>query len=219
MFEQITDIIGLEIGELLFLVANIALIVIAVFLFIRLRKLRKKSVSGKDKEHELSGIGELKPEEFKPERLGLKPEDIAPAKKTEEGMADKSAKTDELKLEDELPVKEEKAEVKPKKKPAAKKTVKKPVAKKVTKKPAEVKAEVKEEKAEAKPKKKPAVKKPVKKPVAKKVTKKPAEVKAEVKEEKAEAKPKKKPAAKKTVKKAPETKPKKKTAAKKTTKK
>ena len=106
MFEQITDIIGLEIGELLFLVANIALIVIAVFLFIRLRKLRKKSVSEKDKEHELSGIGELKPEEFKPERLGLKPEDIAPAKKTEKGMADKSAKTDELKLEEELPVKE-----------------------------------------------------------------------------------------------------------------
>ncbi|MBE0521785.1 MAG: hypothetical protein IBX39_05895, partial [Candidatus Methanoperedenaceae archaeon] len=110
--------INLSTDAQLFLIVNIVLLVIAVILFLRLRKLKKEGNYNKQKEHDLSGIADIKPEDINLDRLGLKPEDMVFTKKKKVKAEEKTANMDDLKLEDVVPVKEEGA-----------KTGKKPVIK------------------------------------------------------------------------------------------
>ncbi|VVB92472.1 Uncharacterised protein [uncultured archaeon] len=87
--------------ELLLVIANFILIVIAVFLFLQLRKTGKKSESKKVEHSDLKGIADLAPEEFKPERFDLKPHDAVPAKTLGLGAVPK-IETQDLKFEDDI---------------------------------------------------------------------------------------------------------------------
>ena len=172
--------------EIIMLVANIVFIIVAVFLFIRLRKLGKKPEPEIKQQAELSGIANITPGEFNRERFGMEEREISkPEKPIEAGEEEKieAGKIAELKLEDELPEVEEK-EV-PMKKRAAKKREKKAPEETVIEKheappekieipeKIEFKFEEKEPGKEEKPgKKESKKKKPVKKePAAKKETK------------------------------------------------
>ncbi len=87
--------------ELLLLIANFILIVIAVFLFLQLRKTEKKSEPKKVEHPDLKGIADLKPEEFRPERFDLKPHDAVPTKIPGSGAVPKIEAQD-LKFEDDI---------------------------------------------------------------------------------------------------------------------
>ena len=171
--------------EIIMLVANIVFIIIAIYLFIRLRKLGKKPEPKKKEQTEISGIANITPVEFNPERFGIEHKEIPiPEKTTGAGEEEKieAGKIAELKLEDELPEVEEA----PRKKPAATKKEEKKVPEEVVTENPEVpleKIEIPEKiefkfeepepgKEEKKPEKKEIKKKPVKKePAAKKETK------------------------------------------------
>jgi hypothetical protein len=122
--------------EIITLAGIIVLIIIAIYLFIRLRKLGKKLEPEKKEQTGQSGIADIKPMEFDRERFGIgerevpKPEKIMEASTEEKIEASKIA---ELKLEDELSEVVEK-EV-PKKKRAAKKEEKKVPEEAVVEKP------------------------------------------------------------------------------------
>lgn len=186
--------INLSTDAQLFLIVNIVLLVIAVILFLRLRKLKKEGNYNKQKEHDLSGIADIKPEDINLDRLGLKPEDMVFTKKKKVKAEEKTAHMDDLKLEDVMPVKEGGA--KTGEKPVIMKTAvektgleevqtgKNPAVKKSARKKAGIaeKAGVKEATG--------------KKPAIEKAYAKPAEV-----ADKNKAKPKKKTASKKPTKK------------------
>ncbi len=87
--------------ELLLVIANFILIVIAVFLFLQVRKTGKKSEPKKAEHSDLKGIADLAPEEFKPERFDLKPHDAVPAKTPGFGAVPK-IETQDLKFEDDI---------------------------------------------------------------------------------------------------------------------
>ncbi|HEY9206844.1 MAG TPA: hypothetical protein VIO58_13095 [Candidatus Methanoperedens sp.] len=104
-------------------ITNIILLIIAVFLFMKCRKLGKKCDPKKEEKNSLAGIADINPKEFKPERFDLKPQDVIPVK-TEPKTLNSGAVPEisiqgksPLKLEDELPELEEP----PKKKSARKK--------------------------------------------------------------------------------------------------
>jgi hypothetical protein len=61
-------------SENLLIIANIILIIIAVFILMRLRIANKKNKPEKEKKTELSGIADIKPEDFKMDRLDLNKE-------------------------------------------------------------------------------------------------------------------------------------------------
>lgn len=111
-------------------ITNIILLIIAVFLFMKCRKLGKKCDPKKEEKNSLAGIADINPKEFKPERFDLKPQDVIPVK-TETKIPDSMAIPEmtihgksPLKLEDELPEVEEPPRKKSarKKKPAKKET-------------------------------------------------------------------------------------------------
>ncbi len=109
-------------------ITNIILLIIAIFLFMKCRKLGKKCDPKKEEKNSLAGIADINPKEFKPERFDLKPQDVIPVK-TEAKTPNSGAVPEisiqgksPLKLEDELPGVEEV----PKKKSARRK---KPVKK------------------------------------------------------------------------------------------
>jgi hypothetical protein len=176
--------------EIIMLVANIVFIIIAVFLFIRLRKIEKKPEPEIKQQTELSGIADITPVEFNRERFGIEEKKIPEPEKTmEAGEEEKieASKIAELKLEDELP---EVGEAPRKKRAAAKKEEMKvpeetvvekqevppekiEIPEKIEFKFEEKEPEKEEEKIEKKPEKKASKKKkPVKKePAAKMETK------------------------------------------------
>lgn len=126
--------------EILLAIANVIFIIVAIFLFIRLRRTGKKGETEK-KQSELSDIAEISPEQ---EGIEVRAEET------------KAPATTELRLEDVFP----EAREAPRKKAARKKTkklkaAKKEVAKKVAKKPKEGKKKVakKTKEKKAKPKK------------------------------------------------------------------
>jgi type IV secretory pathway VirB10-like protein len=154
--------------DIIMLVANIVFIIIAVFLFIRLRKIEKKPEPEINQQTELSGITDITPVEFNRERFGIEDKEIPKPEKTSEAGEEEKIEAStiaELKLEDELP------EVEEKEAPMKKRAAKKP--EKIEFKFEEKEPEKEEEKTEKKPEKKESKKKkPVKKePAAKKETK------------------------------------------------
>ncbi len=109
--------------EIIMLIANVVFIIIAVFLFIRLRKIEKKPEPEVKQPSELSGIADITPVEFNRERFGIEEKERPEPEKTiEAGEVEKieASTIAELKLEDELPEVEEK-ETPSKKRAAAKK--------------------------------------------------------------------------------------------------
>ncbi len=84
-------------------ISNVILFIIAAFLFMRCRKTGNKSEPKKG--GSLTGIADITPQEFKPERFELKPGDVLPAGTAVSqpapvaGIQEKAP----LKLEDELP--------------------------------------------------------------------------------------------------------------------
>ncbi len=121
--------------EIIMLVANIVFIIIAIYLYIRLRKLGKKPEPEVKQQTDLSGIGDLTPMEFNPEKFGIEHKEIPiPEKTTVAGEEEKieASKVAELKLEDELP---EVEEIPRKKRAAAKKEEKKVPEEAVEEKP------------------------------------------------------------------------------------
>lgn len=170
--------------EIIMLVANIVFIIVAVFLFIRLRKIGKKPEPEKKQQDELSGIANITPVEFNRERFGIEDREISDPEKTMAGdLKITASEIDDLKLEDEVPeIGETQATRKKRVKKEAKKAPEKAKAKKAEAPPEKIeipekikfKFEEKEpEKEEGKPgKKEGKKKKPVKKePAAKKETK------------------------------------------------
>ncbi len=168
----------LTLFETILLSADVILLIISIFLFIRLRKSGKKSEHEKKQEplpEQTVSLPpqDLTPAEFKPERFDLMPEDIVPPGKTTAAVRTKPEigfhERAELRLEDEpinagkIPSKKE-----TKKKKAAKKQPEEVIAHAVKEKTAPavkpVITETKEEKTtkkEAK-KEKPAKKEPKK---------------------------------------------------------
>ncbi len=153
--------------EIILAIANVVFIIIAIFLFVRLRKIGKKGEPEKKQPEEIKTIT---PSEFKPEKFEIKSQDIVPPEKPAAIAPDIGAIKTELKLEDELPeVKEKTAKKESKKKKAAKKVLEEVIEqaiKKETGAPSEeiLIPETKEEKPEKKEsqKKKPAKKEPEK---------------------------------------------------------
>ncbi len=203
--------------EIILAIANVIFIIIAIFLFIRLRKSGKKTEPEKKQEHlpaqtVFLPLQDLTPAEFKPERFDLMPEDIvAPRKPTASvsmGPKIEFHEKTELMLEDE-PINAEKEPIR--KEAAAKKKVAKKELKKAIVSPVKVKTspavkpvitETKEEKPVRKEaaKEKPAKKEPKKAIVSPVKVKTSSDVKpviTETKEEKpAKKETKKKKAAK-----------------------
>jgi hypothetical protein len=101
--------------EIILAIANVVFIIIAIFLFVRLRKMGKKVGTEKKQQSELAGITDITPEEFKPERFELKVQDIAQPEKTTATASDIFAESKigvqektEFKLEDVFPEVKEK---------------------------------------------------------------------------------------------------------------
>ncbi len=121
--------------EIIMLIANIVLIIIAVFLFIRLRKIEKKPEPEIKQQTELSGIRDITPMEFNRERFGIGEREIPKPEKTMEAGEEEKIEAStiaDLKLEDELPEIEEAPR---KKRVAAKKEEKKAPEEAVAEKP------------------------------------------------------------------------------------
>ena len=167
--------------DITLLIADIVFIIIAIFLFIRLRKIEKHETK---EQTDLSGIANITPVEFDRGRFGMEEREIPKPEKTmEEEAKIMASDIADLKLEDELPEIEEKEP--PRKRRAARKQEKKvsqePVVEKQEASPEKIEipekiefnVEEKEpEKEEEKPgKKESKKKKPVKEPEAKKETK------------------------------------------------
>ncbi len=114
---------ALTLLETAMLIANIIFLIIAIFLFVRLRKIGKKGEPEKKQQSEPADIKNITPSEFKPEKFEIKSQDIAPPEKPMAIAPEIQEKTG-LKLEDELPeVKEKTAKKESKKKKAAKKVL------------------------------------------------------------------------------------------------
>ncbi len=160
----LTDIISGINGTVLLGIANVVFIIIAIFLFMRLRKLRKECEPEK-KQQESAGTMDITPAEPKPESSGMKPQDITPPEKPMASAPDIGAEITQLKLEDELPeIKEMPVKRESKKKQAAKKIPEEQAIKKEAGAPSEKiptpeTEEVKLEKKEVK-RKKPSKKRP-----------------------------------------------------------
>ncbi len=175
---------GLSLLEIIMLIANVVFIIIAIFLFIRLRKLGKKPEPETKEQTELSGIANITPVEFDRERFGMGEREIPKPEKTmEEDAKIRASEIADLKLEDELPeIEEKEAPRKKRVKKEPKKNPEKAKAEKIEVPPEKIEIpekiefkfeEPEPEKEEEKPDKKESKKKkPVKKePAAKKETK------------------------------------------------
>lgn len=122
--------------EIILAIANVIFIIIAIFLFVRLRKMGKKVGTEKKQQSELAGITDITPEEFKPERFEPKVQDIAQPEKTTATASDIFAESEigvqektELKLEDVFPeVKEKPRKKESKRRKTAKKEPEEAVA-------------------------------------------------------------------------------------------
>ena len=152
--------------ETILAIANVIFVIIAIFLFVRLRKSGNKNNTGKKQVPELADIANISPGELKPEMFGLKKEDIASLGKPSEAVANAETGRDEksaFALEDELPEVEEKpAKKESKKKRAAKKRLGEVIEEAIVKETGvQPEKEEKPEKKESK-KKKPAKKEPEK---------------------------------------------------------
>jgi hypothetical protein len=95
-------------SENLLIVGNLVLIIIAVLLLIRLRIADKKNKTEKEKQSELAGIVDIKPEDFNMDRLDLNKEILQQEKSDVKppGTIDVQSVTPEingLKLEDDPP--------------------------------------------------------------------------------------------------------------------
>lgn len=182
--------------EIIMLVANIVFIIIAVFLFIRLRNIQKKPEPEAKQQTELSGITDITPVEFSRERFGIEEKEIPEPEKTiEAGEVEKidASTIAELKLEDELPEIEEKETPKKKRAAAKKEEMKVPeetvvekqevppekieIPEKIEFKFEEKEPEIEEEKTEKKPEKKASKKKKTAKKDTKPAPKKKAKKK------------------------------------------
>jgi hypothetical protein len=127
---------ALTLLETVMLIANVVFIIIAIFLFVRLRKMGKKVGTENKQQSELAGITDIAPEEFKPERFELKVQDIEHPEKTTATASDIFAESKigvqektELKLEDEpLEVKEKPGKKESKRRKTAKKEPEEAVA-------------------------------------------------------------------------------------------
>jgi len=91
--------ISLPSTETLLAITNVILFIIAVFLFIRLRKLEKKGGSKKEQQPELAGIANIQPQESKPERFEIEAQAVMPPEKSVIGIEQKIGT--EIKLEQE----------------------------------------------------------------------------------------------------------------------
>lgn len=146
--------------ETILAIANVVFIIIAIFLFVRLRKMGKKVGTENKQQSELADITGITPEEFKPERFELKVQDIAQPEKTTATASDIFAESEigvqektELKLEEILPGEEEKPEKKERKKKRPAKKRKVPAQEEPLIKTEPVQETVKEEKTARKKKK------------------------------------------------------------------
>ncbi|MDP2844851.1 MAG: hypothetical protein Q8N79_02100, partial [Candidatus Methanoperedens sp.] len=111
--------------EIILAIANVVFIIIAIFLFVRLRKTGKKCDTETKQQPELADVTNITQDDFKPEMFGIRKQDIAPSEKPVEAVSKvkigRKEKTS-LVLEDELSEVEEKpAKKESKKKKAAKK--------------------------------------------------------------------------------------------------
>ncbi len=91
--------------DMILLTTNIVFIIISVFLFIRLRKIEKKSESEVKKQTELSGTTDITPVEFNRERFRIEEsESPRPEKTIEAGDEEKieASKIAEIKREDKI---------------------------------------------------------------------------------------------------------------------
>ncbi len=95
--------------EIILLIANIVFIIIAVFLFIQLRKIEKKPESEIKQQPGLSGNTAITPMEFNQERFGIEDRKIPEPEKISEGDGRKieASTVADLKLKDEDPDVEE----------------------------------------------------------------------------------------------------------------
>ncbi len=134
------------------LISNIILLIIAVFLLIKCKKIGKEL----KKEGSLTGIADITPQEFKPERFELKPGDVLPSKTAPDSVPVTGIQVKApLKLEDELPEVEVAPTRKISKKKRASKKESKGVAADVIKELTEITTEKKMSKKKKTPKKEP----------------------------------------------------------------
>lgn len=164
--------------ETILAIANVIFVIIAIFLFVRLRK-NGKSDTEKKQLLEMADISNITQDEFKPEMFGIQKQDIAPFGKPSEAVSDVKTGREEknaFALEDELPEVEEKPEKKEsKKKKAAKKILEEFIGEAIVKETGvQPEKEEKPEKKERK-KKKPAKKEPEKTDAIKEKTVAPPE--------------------------------------------
>ncbi len=159
-------------AETILAILNVIFVIIAIFLFVRLRKTGKKDDTEIKQLPELESVTDITPNDFKSDIFGIKKQDIAPSEKPVEavskvkiGQKEKTA----LALEDELPEVEEKpAKKESKKKKSSKKLLDEVIEKAIIKEtgapPEKILIPEKEEKPEIKEskKKKPAKKEPEK---------------------------------------------------------
>lgn len=176
--------------ETILAIANVIFVIIAIFLFVRLRKTCKKGDTEAKQLPELADVTNITPDDFKPEIFGIRKQDIAPSEKPVEtvskvkiGQEEKTA----LALEDELPEVEEK--------PVKKESKKKKAAKKILEEVIE-EAIVKETGVQPEKEEKPEKKESMKKKAAEPQVKTGAG-KETAKEKKVEEKTAKKPSKKK----------------------
>ncbi len=96
----------MDIQQILLIVGNVIFAVLAVFLYIRYKKLEKKIELKKDSKSELAGIADLTPEEFKPPRFGInqleKPEAKTDTKAPDIGSTQKIDVQAEPKLAEDI---------------------------------------------------------------------------------------------------------------------
>ncbi len=73
--------------ETILAILNVIFVIIAIFLFVRLRKAGKKNDTEIKQLPELEGVTDITPNDFKPEIFGIQKQDIAPIEKPVEAVS------------------------------------------------------------------------------------------------------------------------------------
>ncbi|MFZ2410022.1 MAG: hypothetical protein WAW23_00460, partial [Candidatus Methanoperedens sp.] len=171
--------------ETILAIANVIFVIIAILLFVRLRKTGKKGDTESKQLPEVADVTNITPDDFKSDIFGIQKQDIAPSEKPVKAVSKVKIGQEEktaLVLEDELPEVEEKpAKKESKKKKAAKKILEEVIEEAIVKetgvRPEKAPTPEKEEKPEKKEsiKKKPVKKEPEKADAIKEIISVPSE--------------------------------------------